>query len=223
MLRTMIRYGVHLTKKEADSLVVPHPDSVELVESWLEYHKVNLSSSSYQRSGKWMIIRLQVADADRLLQSKYQVFQSSDSDSFTVRTLSYSLPRILHDHISMVAPTTYFGGLRPMRAIVTRALDAAVCNITITPSCLRSLYHSADYTPMATAHNRLGITGYLNQFPNADDLNVKTVFPTITTSITNDLCRSFFSRVSAQKPLEQPLKSLKSTEARTTKQIQAWR
>jgi tripeptidyl-peptidase-1 len=124
-----------------------------------------------------MVVRLQVADADRLLQSKYQVFRRNDSGSFVVRTLSYSLPQILHDHVSVVAPTTYFGSLRPMRAIFPRAsLDAPICNVTITPSCLRSLYQSANYVPVATSNNQLAVTGYINESASEQDLNVRTIF-----------------------------------------------
>ena len=44
-----------------------------------------------------------------MLDAKYSVFYSSSSDSYLVRTTSYSLPVDLHEHVAVVTPTTHFG------------------------------------------------------------------------------------------------------------------
>jgi tripeptidyl-peptidase I len=44
------------------------------------------------------------------------------------------------------------------------------CNITITLSCLRQLYNAVGYRPLAGIGNSIGITGYLEQFANIEDL-----------------------------------------------------
>ncbi|TFY50508.1 hypothetical protein EVG20_g11477, partial [Dentipellis fragilis] len=41
---------------------------------------------------------------------------------------------------------------------------------TITPACLRALYNTTTYVPKATATNKLGIAGYLEQFASFADL-----------------------------------------------------
>lgn len=46
----------------------------------------------------------------------------------------------------------------------------ASCNGTITITCLLELYNAVGYTASATSGNKIGITGYLEQFANKQDL-----------------------------------------------------
>lgn len=124
-----------------------------------------------------------------MLGAKYGVYHHPQSKDYVVRTLSYGLPRALHDHVDVVAPTTYFSTLRSMRATSFRqpdvaplsaklaaappssdAVPAASCANTITPTCLRTLYNTTSYVPSATAVNKLGVAGYLDEFANHADL-----------------------------------------------------
>lgn len=182
----MIRYGKHLSKEEVEALVAPHPDSVEAVESWLEHHGINPADAHFRSAaGEWVTIRVSVADAERMLNTKYGVYYHAASDSYVVRTMEYSLPTELHSHVDVVSPTTYFGTIHSMRAtsflkpqVVTGKEDSfaaeisplavpASCGTVITPACLRALYNTTNYVPKSTATNKLGITGYLGE--NAND------------------------------------------------------
>lgn len=107
-----------------------------------------------------------------------------------VRTTSYSLPSNLHDHVDVVQPTTMFGrfkgsestiswpeeseitnleNLPPIVDKVSGALVDASCNTTITITCLQQLYNAVGFTP-SSKRNSVGITGYLEQFANIQDL-----------------------------------------------------
>jgi tripeptidyl-peptidase-1 len=44
------------------------------------------------------------------------------------------------------------------------------CNTTITVSCLKQLYNAVGYVPSANIGNSIGITGYLEEFANIQDL-----------------------------------------------------
>lgn len=108
----------------------------------------------------------------------------SDTGEQVVRTLEYSLPQVLRDHVDMVQPTTFFG-LKALKSMVTnrRPLDdladasvkgieaiAAVtgCTGNVTPKCLSNLY---SYTAAAKYTNGLmGIAGFLEQYPIKSDL-----------------------------------------------------
>lgn len=46
----------------------------------------------------------------------------------------------------------------------------ASCNQTITITCIQQLYNAVGFTPSATNGNKIGITGYLEQFANFADL-----------------------------------------------------
>ncbi|KAJ7132373.1 peptidase S8/S53 domain-containing protein [Mycena epipterygia] len=184
------RYGQHLSKEEVDALVAPHPDSVEAVESWLQHHGINPTDAHFRSAGgEWITIRVSVSQAERMLDTKYGVYRHAASDSYVVRTMEYSLPRELHSHVDVVTPTTYFGTMRSMRATsflqpqvvatgdeesfaaeISPLAVPASCGTTITPACLRALYNTTAYVPKATATNKLGVAGYLEEFANDADL-----------------------------------------------------
>jgi tripeptidyl-peptidase-1 len=114
--------------------------------------------------------------------------------------MGYSLPRELHSHVGVITPTTYFSTVRSMCAtyivqsestevgsnIGAESAPAAVppssCNTVITPTCLRTLYNTNGYVPAATNVNKLGVAGYLNEYANRADLQVRPSYLVITSS-----------------------------------------
>lgn len=120
----------------------------------------------------------------------YQVWTHSASGDVLVRATSYSLPEHLHDHIEVVQPTTIFSRFSSNRATyhsfraitaasepssssalasVSGGLIAASCNGTLTPECLLELYNASDYKPQVPGENKIGVTGYLEQYANYED------------------------------------------------------
>ncbi|KAG6888473.1 hypothetical protein C0995_008046 [Termitomyces sp. Mi166 len=181
------KYGQHLTPADAEALVAPHPDSREAVNAWLEYHGIPAENIAYSTGGgEWVTIRVSVAEAERMLDTKYNVYHHPASNEKVVRALSYSLPRELHSHVDVITPTTYFGTMRSMRATSfiqplekeetpqndfdSNAAVPSSCNSAVTISCLRGLYNTTNYVPTATSVNKLGVAGYLGEFANRADL-----------------------------------------------------
>ncbi|KAJ7233035.1 peptidase S8/S53 domain-containing protein [Mycena rebaudengoi] len=200
------RYGQHLSKEDVDSLVAPHPDSIEAVESWLQHHGVNPAEALFRSTAsEWITVRVSIAQAERMLSTKYGVYHHPDSDSYVVRTMAYSLPQELHSHVDVVTPTTYFSTFRSMRAtsfIQPQAASAqddsasfaaeisplavpASCGTTVTPACLRAMYNTTDYVPRATAVNKLGVAGYLEEYAN--DADLRTFFTRFRTDIMTNV------------------------------------
>ncbi len=111
-----------------------------------------------------------------------------------VRTTEYSIPEHLDDHVELVQPTTMFSRMRSLKTTfhindvqekVAAASAAAPpisipsasgghvdasCNQTITITCLQQLYNAVGFTPSTKHGNEIGITGYLEQFANIQDL-----------------------------------------------------
>ncbi|KAJ7860439.1 peptidase S8/S53 domain-containing protein [Mycena olivaceomarginata] len=141
------KYGQHLSKEEVDALVAPHPDSIEAVEAWLEHHGINPADAHFRSAGgEWITIHVSVAQAERMLDTKYGVYYHAASGSSVVRTMGYSLPTELHSHIDVITPTTYFGTFHSMRS---------TSFIQPQPNSL-ALYNTTAYVPKATATNKLG-------------------------------------------------------------------
>ena len=169
--------------------MAPHPDSVEAVNSWLEYHDIDPLNSVYRSgSGDWVTFRIPVDLAEKMLGAKYNIYRHTTSGEEVVRTLSYSLPKELHNHVDVISPCTYFGTVRSMRVTsflqptphdivqdtssVPEGTLARSCNETITPACLRALYNTSSYVPVSTNVNKLAVAGYLDEFANYADLQV---------------------------------------------------
>jgi tripeptidyl-peptidase-1 len=180
-------YGQHLSKEEVAQLVAPHQETKSIVEEWLAAHSIDTTASVRQSSGgDWLVIPLTVGQVEELLGTSYNVYHNAESDSYVVRTTAYSLPAALHDHVNLVAPTTYFGNMKAMKKTSflqpeldhvkdngaghrNNAVPAASCDTAITIDCLRTLYNTADYTP-AKDRTTLGIAGYLDEYANHADL-----------------------------------------------------
>ena len=184
-----LRYAQHLTKEEAQNLVAPHPDSVIAVDSWLESHGIDpLNSVHRSAGGDWVTLRIPVDLAEKMLGTKYNVYRHTATGEEIVRTLSYSVPKELYEHIDVIAPTTYFTTVKSMKVTsflqpvvsnmvqdttpVPKGTVAASCNSTITPACLRALYKTFDYEPTQTHINKLAVAGYLGEFANYADHQV---------------------------------------------------
>ncbi len=138
--------------------------------------------------------------ANALLGAEYRLYSHAETNETVIRTIGYALPAALHVHVQTVAPTTYFGSPHALRrtskvvlngptlpngdpelqdasAFAPDGLVPSNCSSIITPTCLRMLYNTLTYWPRATSTNKLGITGYLEQFASQSDLtNFLTLF-----------------------------------------------
>ena len=173
------RYGAHLSKEEVDELITPSSTTVESLEAWLVYHDIDpISSLSRTDAGDWVTVTIPVAKVEDMLDAKYGVYKHVDTGETVVRTTSYSLPGVLHEHVSVITPTTYFGTMRTMMSQIykgplpaPKAGDPS-CASAITLTCLFAMYNATGYVPAATDKNVLGVAGYLDEFASHADLQV---------------------------------------------------
>src|SRR6266702_312388 len=180
------RYGAHLSKEQVAQLVAPHPDTLELIYSWLEHHDVPSSSISMTHGGSWLtLIGVPVTQANKLLGASYQLYRpTGTNDTAILRTIGYALPAVLHTQVQTVVPTTYFSSTRTVQQIppmhsVRETEDMASRepttmlssrNARVTPSDLRWLYKTSGYVSIATNRNKIGIAGFVNDYPSPVDL-----------------------------------------------------
>ncbi|KAH9039325.1 subtilisin-like protein [Lactarius pseudohatsudake] len=184
------RYGAHLSKEQVAELVRPHPDTLELVTSWLAHHGVRTSSISTTHGGAWLTVsNVLVSLANQMLGASYQLYRHAKVNDTIIRTVSYALPEVLHAHIQAVAPTTFFASTRTLRQTARRrSVEAAAASAEaasdkpvtvlssrageVTPSQLRWLYKTFAYVPTAADRNTLGVFGYRNEYPRETDLTM---------------------------------------------------
>ncbi|KAH9060339.1 subtilisin-like protein [Lactarius deliciosus] len=180
------RYRAYLTKEQVAGLVAPRPETLELVNSWLEHHGISSSSISMTHSGNTLMLKgVSVTQANTLLGASYQLYRHVESGETIVRTVGYSLPRALHWHVLTVAPTTTFVSPRTQWQTPRNRSDWEVKSTSgepatmlssrakvdsVTPSFLRWLYDTETYTPNTRGENVLGIVGLLGDYPSPTDL-----------------------------------------------------
>ncbi|CEJ81874.1 hypothetical protein VHEMI01981 [[Torrubiella] hemipterigena] len=169
-------YGKHMSKAEIDALTAPSKATVDAVTEWLASHGV---SAGEVNSG-FMKVAVTVEKAEQMLSTNYGVYHDAARDRTTVRTTKYSLPKSVHDSISLIQPTTLFTDFgmgkarRQDKLITARASDAkkasACASGKFTPDCLREDYNISGYTP--TNKTTIGMTGFLKEDPSTNDLSL---------------------------------------------------
>ncbi|KAF8261236.1 peptidase S8/S53 domain-containing protein [Lactarius quietus] len=153
----------YLSREQVAELVAPHPDTLQLINSWLEHYGVPSSSVSTSHSG---------------------LYEHAETKDRILRTLGYALPVVLHAYVQAVAPTNYFGSPRKRQ----QRRESTSPFRVVTPSFLRSLYETSTYVPAATDRNVLAIAGILGDYPSQANLDIQ-----YTQSITFPTPHIFYS------------------------------
>lgn len=175
------KYGQHLSKLEMRDLVKPSSEASQSVLAWLK--QAGIPDADIDDDGDWIKFTATVEHAERMLDSTFNTFQNDNKESLqVVRTLEYSVPRELHEHIAFISPTTRFTAFRPQFSSirdkeviselgVIRAVNAS-CNTSITPACLQELYNIKGYKPSSNPEvsGYLGVNGFLEQYAKYSDL-----------------------------------------------------
>ncbi|KAI0769638.1 family S53 protease [Trametes elegans] len=172
-------YGQHLSKEEVEKFVAPSSDSVAAVNAWFADNDIEAKTIS--PAGDWLSFTIPVSKANELLDADFSVFTHEETGQTSVRTLAYSIPADLKEHVELVHPTITFPNpfarlpamVSPpkIKTAVNITSDAvpASCSETITPACLQALY-GIPTTPAKVSSNKLAVSGFIEQFANEADL-----------------------------------------------------
>jgi tripeptidyl-peptidase-1 len=177
-------YGMHLTRDEVRSYTAPSLEAVTDVTAWIRQYGIR-----HQVDNDWISFSTTVKTANDLLNTTFGWYEYEGGGGPKLRTLSYSVPDTLADHVDLVQPTTRFGQLgakkstifdmtivdddasvKPASAGSSKAanIDTAICGSTITPDCLKSLYN-INYTATPEG-NLIAFSSYLEQYARYSDL-----------------------------------------------------
>jgi len=171
------RYGQHLKRDELRDLVKPRAESTKAVMSWLE--ESGISPKDIKEDGEWITFHAPVERAESMLSTTFNTYQNQvRRDVNRIRALSYSVPKVVRDHIDLIEPTVRFGQIKAERSnVLTKeaapfsiAAVNSTCNSAITPTCLKDLYNFADYKIDPKGAVKLGVSGFLEQLARFADL-----------------------------------------------------
>ncbi|CAI7577363.1 unnamed protein product [Penicillium glandicola] len=168
-------YGQHMKRDEVKRFLSPSPAISDRIIAWLQSE--NVPPSSINLEGHWISFTIPISQAEQILKTQFFYFHQQSQQRITIRTLGYSVPRALHPHIQLIQPTTRFGDLVPQKSSISKPKTAtseqlaAGCNMTIIPDCLRGLYGIDTTTTRPDWRNRLGISGFLEQYARHADFD----------------------------------------------------
>ncbi|KAE9385768.1 family S53 protease [Gymnopus androsaceus JB14] len=187
-------YGQHLSFEEAKAFAAPSTASVSAVTEWLNENGITDITTS-GAFGEWLGFSTTISSANSLFDADFQKFTEINGPTQLTRTLAYSLPADLQQHINLLHPATDF--VRKINAgpkfrafkstnNTARALTApSSCNTVVTPTCLQDLY-GIPKTPATQASNKLGVSGFIDQWPQTADLKsfLTSLRPDISSTTT---------------------------------------
>ncbi|KAJ7748309.1 family S53 protease [Mycena maculata] len=175
-------YRQHLTPEEVAEYVKPSSETISAVNEWLSGN--DIAAKSISPAGDMLQISLSVSKADELLATQFSLFTHVASGTTNIRTLAYSVPASVQNHIQFVHPTIAF--VPPLTSgpgftVVHRKREATPtarssdevpesCANSVTPACLQALYGFPTAKATNSAANILAVSGYIDQWANSDDL-----------------------------------------------------
>jgi tripeptidyl-peptidase-1 len=166
-----------LTRKQINALVQPVTGAFKEVSYWLQKSGVNPEEVKIER--EWITFVATIEQAEAMLNTKFNIYQNQNRKNvIKIRTLKYSLPTELFQYVDLIQPTTRFGQLKAhsnaileMEHSTTLTSTVTVdCNLTITPSCLQTMYNINGFTPDPVKGGIFGVSGFLEEYAQYGDL-----------------------------------------------------
>ncbi|KAJ3559072.1 hypothetical protein NM688_g556 [Phlebia brevispora] len=168
-------YGKYVNTMQLFQFLVPTPQAVADVTAWVDSIQEKVVARKYLNS--WFQIKIPVSKANQLLAAEFHVYEDTNTKETVIRTLSYSIPDNLVNHVDFVYPTIHFDHSFPNDPLPDPDpsagrddLKADRCDPkAVTPYCLQQLY-GIPRTLITTGTQRLGVIGHNEEYANKEDL-----------------------------------------------------
>lgn len=106
------QYGQYQDLDSQNAMFAPSTDAVNKVKSWLSKSgAINIVSD-----GVTVNFDSSVAKANQMMNAAFKLY--TDGQTTKLRTMSYSVPEDLAQHIDIISPTTYFGEMKAQAVLL---------------------------------------------------------------------------------------------------------
>ncbi|KAJ2970753.1 hypothetical protein NQ176_g8035 [Zarea fungicola] len=171
----MAKGGNHLSRDEVRALRAPAQSSIDSVMKWLQAENI----SGVTQDHDMINVKTTVAEAEKLLGITFNHY-IYDNKLAKLGTQAYSIPEELTDAISFIHPIANFmkpertnakvsGNIANFNAGQKNSAQVA-CSSSVGISCIKQLYNITYTSPDTNSPVRFGISGYLEENGNHDDL-----------------------------------------------------
>ncbi len=108
------QYGKFQDDGTLKSFFAPSQQAVDSVTDWLKSSGI----TKYSVDGAFIDFAVDIATANRVFNASYQHF--TDGETTKLRTLSFSIPDSIQEHIQYLDPSTYIGGTKAFSSPAVR-------------------------------------------------------------------------------------------------------
>ena len=105
-------YGKHWTSKQVNEAFEPSDATIRTVKQWLEESGISSSRISQSANKAWLNLGVSVKEAEKLLYTKYHIFEHKMKGDLTVACDEYHVPGHIHDHVDFITPGIHVGHLK---------------------------------------------------------------------------------------------------------------
>ncbi|KAJ2994961.1 hypothetical protein NUW58_g1410 [Xylaria curta] len=169
------KYGQHFQDHdEMKRMLLPRQESLSSVHAWLK----DAGVERIEEDADWLTFKTTVGVANKMLDTKFSWFVSEETNPRKIlRTLEYSVPEEIAEHINLVQPTTRFAALRANHETSSQMIEIQAaaaednCDALITPACLKTIYN-IDYKADAKSGSKVAFTSYLEEYARYNDLTL---------------------------------------------------
>lgn len=179
------QYGQYIDVGDIDAIFGTSATSADAVTSWLDRSGV----TNIVSNGHMVSFTATVGQANELLEASFKLYTNGASEK--LRTMSYSIPDEVREHVDFISPTTYFGDTMAHRAIArpessvlakrdlppdcsrvwTRVYNGTTYNrVLIGPECLKALYDIGDYKVDVSVGSTVAFASFLEESASYADL-----------------------------------------------------
>ena len=155
-------YGNYMNFDEIAKHVRGKEDSVKAIEDILTSNGVDVTTIRYTIGKDFAIVKIPVHITGKLFSADFYHF--TDGTLRVVKSLDYTIPHSLKDHVDFVSGISEFP--RPNKVRVT---ESGGSQLGIKPSSIISSYNLSDYSA-TNSQNSQAVAGFLGQFFSPDDL-----------------------------------------------------
>ncbi|TGJ85769.1 hypothetical protein E0Z10_g2978 [Xylaria hypoxylon] len=172
---THANYGQHFQDHdEMKRMLLPREESLSSVHAWLKEAGIE----DIEEDADWLTFKTTVGVANKALDTQFSWFVSEEAKPRRIlRTLEYSVPEGIAEHINLVQPTTRFAAMRANHQTgteifeiseISAAAAADNCDALITPACLKTIYN-IDYQADPKSGSKIGFASYLEEYARYSD------------------------------------------------------
>jgi tripeptidyl-peptidase I len=101
------KFGQHWSAKQVAEAFAPSDATINAVIGWLNANGISADRISQSQSLNWLSFKASVEETERLLKTKYSIYDHSDGHTH-IACDEYSVPANIREHVDFITPTVHF-------------------------------------------------------------------------------------------------------------------